>query len=276
MRRSIVIALAVALVLALGLAMLSRLQRSILFPREHIPPPPPGFAPPPETVRVDVAHADGHSEGWLLPGRGVSAVSPGPVVFFAHGNGELIDYAAPGLAPYRARGVSVALLEYRGYGRSGGEPSEAALVADLVAFYDAVVARPEVDGARAFAHGRSLGGGVVCGLARHRPLAALVLESTFRSVRVMARRFFLPGALVADPFDNEAAVRAFEGPVLVLHGARDALIPVEHGRALAALARDAERVEFDAGHNDLPAGARYWRAIDDLMARAGLVGSVGR
>ncbi len=248
------------------------LQRSILFPRSQVPLPPAHWPTPPGLLRVDVAQGGGeaHSEGWLLPGDGVGPDAPGPVVFFAHGNGELIDYAAPALEPYRRRGISVALLEYRGYGRSGGEPSEAALFADIERFYDAIVARPEVDGARAIAHGRSLGGGVMCGLAARRPLRGLVLESTFRSVKVIARRFMLPGIFVADPFDNEAAVRGFDGPIVVLHGRRDEIIPFDHGRTLAERAADAELVEFASGHNDLPDGERYWAAIDRLIERAGL------
>jgi len=198
------------------------------------------------------------------------------VVFFAHGNGELIDYAAPGLEPYRRRGISAALLEYRGYGRSGGEPSEAALFADIERFYDAVIARPDVDGRRVIAHGRSLGGGVMGGLIARRPVHGLVLESTFRSVKVIARRFMLPGVFVADPFDNEAAVSGFEGPVVVLHGREDEIIPFEHGRALATLAADAELVDFASGHNDMPHDARYWAAIDRLLERAGITAPAAR
>lgn len=267
-RRRVTFALALAGLALIGLIVLTTLQRRVLFPREHVPPPPPGFAPPPGLVRVDVEHPDGLSEGWFLPGDGVDAKAPAPVVFFAHGNGELIDYAAPALEPYRRRGLSVALLEYRGYNRSDGEPSQDALTADLVAFYDRIMARP--DTTRAIGHGRSLGGGVICALAAERPLDALVLESTFRSVRAMARRFMLPGFLVADPFDSEAVVRTYDGPVLVLHGRRDELVPYDHGATLAAAARDATLVDFDAGHNDLPAGRRYWDAIDRLLTSLGM------
>ena len=268
-RRTLIYLTLALLALTLLIAMITTLQRRILFPREYVPAPPAGMPQPPGLSRLDVTHEHGQSEGWLLPGDGVTATHPGPVVFFAHGNGELIDYAAPLLEPYRRRGISVALLEYRGYHRSGGTPSEAALVADLIAFYDLVMARP--DTTLAFAHGRSLGGGVVCGLAAHRPLAALLLESTFRSVRLIARRFLLPGFLVADPFDNEAMLRTFDRPTLVMHGRRDEIIPFDHGETLASVARDATFVAFDSGHNDMPQGAAYWAAIDALLARAGLI-----
>lgn len=269
-RRALRLMLVAGALLVGGGLVLTALVRSVLFPYSQVPQPPPDWPRPPGLVRVDVAQPEGPiSEGWLLPGRGVSPAAPGPVVFFAHGNGELIDYAAPGLAPYRERGISVALLEYRGYGRSGGEPSQAALLDDVERFYDAVVARPEVDGARALGHGRSLGGGVMCGLALRRPLRGLVLESTFRSVKVIVRRFLVPGLLVADPFDNEAAMAGFDRPVLVLHGTADQIIPFAHGERLAEVAADAELVAFESGHNDLPHGARYWQAIDRLIERAG-------
>lgn len=268
-RRWALVAAAALLVLG-GAVMLVGLQRSILFPRSHIPLPSADWPRPPGLVRVDVAHADGHSEGWFLPGDGVTPASPGPVVFFAHGNGGLIDYAAPGLEPYRRRGISVAMVEYRGYNRSGGEPSQAALFEDIARFYDAIVARPEVAGGQVIAHGRSLGGGVMCGLVEQRPVRGLVLESTFRSVKVIARRFLLPGIFVSDPFDNEAVVARFEKPLLILHGTHDEIVPFAHGQTLARVAADpgVQLVEFASGHNDMPMGDRYWAAIDGLLARA--------
>ncbi len=156
---------AVAVYVLLAMALLA-LQRMMLFPRHAIPDPPDIASRMPGLVRVDVTHEDGVSEGWLIPGRGVSAASPGPVVFHAHGNAELIDYAAPMLLQYVDWGVSVALVEYRGYGRSGGEPSEAGITADQVAFHDLVTARPEVDASRVVLHGRSLGGGAMGQLAQ--------------------------------------------------------------------------------------------------------------
>lgn len=248
------------------------LQRSILFPRDAIPAAPDPSNRLAGLVRLDVAHEAGRSEGWLLLGRGVSAERPGPAVVFGHGNAELIDFNVPFLEPYRDLGVSVALLEYRGYGRSDGEPSEAAITADLLAFHDLLVARPEVDAGRLVYHGRSLGGGAVCALAARRPPRALVLESTFRSVRVMARRFMVPGFLVADPFDNEAVLRTLDAPVLVFHGQQDELIPFEHGTALASIARNATLVPFSCGHNDLPPDERaYWGAIRAHLERAGVL-----
>ena len=82
------------------------------------------------------------------------------MVLFAHGNAEVIDYIAL-MSPYRDAGISVALLEYRGYGRSTGGPSEG-LIADGLALVERLKARPDVDPEQILLHGRSLGGGVVC------------------------------------------------------------------------------------------------------------------
>ncbi len=257
-------------VVLLGGFVLDTLQRQILFPTGAIPVPPSGLARPPGLIRVDLSIPKGIVEGWFVPGRGVTAEKPGPVVFFGHGNGELIDYAAPGLEPYLRRGVSLALLEYRGYGRSSGTPSQEAIVGDMVQFYDTISARPEVDPTRIIFHGRSLGGGVVCGLAAERTPQALILESTFRSVAVMARQFLLPRFFVRDPFDNEAVLADLDLPVLLFHGTRDELIPYAHGEALAAVARDARLVSFECGHNDLPPQLEpYWTEIDTYLRSRG-------
>ncbi len=248
------------------------LQRKVLFPRHLIPAPPDVAERMPGLARVDVPHADGISEGWLIPGRGVSAQHPGPVVFHAHGNAELIDYAAPMLLTYLDWGISIALLEFRGYGRSDGEPSQDAITEDLLTFFDLVTARPEIDDTRVVLHGRSLGGGAMAQLAARRPPRACVLESTFRSVTVMARRLLVPAFLVRDPFDTEAVLRTLDVPVLLMHGTRDEVVPFEHGEALLAAARDAKLVRFEAGHNDLPpVSGPYWAAIRGHLGAAGVL-----
>jgi fermentation-respiration switch protein FrsA (DUF1100 family) len=121
----------------------------------------------------------------------------------------------------------------------------------MVAAYDWAAAQPGVDRARILAWGRSLGGGAVCMLARERPLAALVLESTFTSMRAMAKALFgVPGFLVRDRFDNLELVRTFAGPILQFHGQHDPSIPLEHARALHAAAAHSELHELPCGHND--------------------------
>ena len=237
-------------------------QRWVLFPAPRTPAESPAErAPDLESVWLDASGA--RSEAILLrarPGR----ATPGPLLVYAHGNGELIDQWVREFDAPRALGASVLLVEYPGYGRSAGKPSQASIARALVAAYDWAVARADVDPRRVVGYGRSLGGGAVCALARERSLAALVLESTFTSVRELAARFGLPGFLVRDPFDNLALVRGFQGPLLVLHGERDESIPVDHARRLHAAAPGSELHVLPCGHNDCP---RPWRLLGSFLEK---------
>ena len=125
-----------------------------------------------------------------------------------------------------------------------------------------------LDPGRIVAYGRSIGGGAACQLAARRPVSALILESSFTSVRPFARGFGAPGFLVRDPFDNLAAVREWRGPLLLLHGGRDDIIPPGHSKALAAAAPQAELHLLPCGHNDCP---RQWPLVRAFLERHGLL-----
>lgn len=237
-------------------------QRSMMYPAPPLPHGS-GAATRPDLVPLELETG---AEAWLLPA--VERSTPGPAVIFAHGNGELIDFWLDEFEPLRERGVAVLLVEYPGYGRSPGSPSQASITAAFVDAYDALVARPEVRGDAVVGYGRSLGGGAVCQLATRRSLAGLILESSFTGVAPIARRMAVPRSLVRDPFDNVAVLRAFDGPVLVLHGERDRIIPFAHGRDLAAAARGATLHAMPCGHNDC---ARPWPPLFAFLEDASLL-----
>jgi pimeloyl-ACP methyl ester carboxylesterase len=216
--------------------------------------------------RSTIASSEGEVEAWFLPPFGARPNEPRPVVIFAHGNGEIIDQWASPLETYRSMGIGVFLPEYRGYGRSAGTPSEAAITDDFLRFYDALVRRPDVDAAKVVLHGRSLGGGAVCALAKHRPALGLVLESTFTSVADVARRWLVPQGFLTNRFDNVGIVAEFPHPMLILHGRRDHVIPYSHAEILSRTARWAKLVTFDCDHNDMartPEG--YWDEIETYL-----------
>jgi len=221
-------------------------QRALLFPA----PPLAGVAARPsdaEVVWLETAGAP--VEAWYLPPL-VGARGPAPLLLFTHGNGELIDYWGTTFEEPRRRGLSVLLVEYPGYGRSGGAPSQRSVTAAVLAAFDWARQQPSVDATRIIAYGRSVGGGAATALAGARPVAAMILESTFTSVPVFARRFGAPGFLVRDRFDNLAAVRRFTRPLLILHGEHDEIIPVAQGRALHAAQPASEFYLLPCGHND--------------------------
>lgn len=249
------------------------LQRVMLFPRSF-PRQVPAALLTPGLERWWLESDGGEVEAWFLPGEGVDADHPGPAVIFAHGNGELIDHWPSMLSRYRELGVSVILPEYRGYGRSAGAPSEAAIRDDLRALYARIETHPEIDEDRLVYHGRSLGGGAVCTLVRAHPPRALILESSFTSVTDVAADMYVPSFLIVDRFESLPVVRSYEGPLLVFHGVHDEVIPVSHGRALAGAHRAARLVLYDSGHNDLPpAGSDYWAQIERHLRNAGVIAS---
>jgi fermentation-respiration switch protein FrsA (DUF1100 family) len=255
-----------AIAYGLWLALLVTFQESLIFPGRHRTPaadvrPPPGV----QQLWLDVA--DGvRVEAWFQPGAGRGPGQPGPAVLFLHGNTDLLEERWNVAAPYVQAGISFLACEYRGYGRSGGVPSEAALVADAAGWYDWLASRPEVDAQRIIVHGISLGGGVAVGLAGRRPVAALVLESTFASVTSLAARLLVPAPLVRHPFRSDGVLARLDVPVLLVHGRRDIVIPVRHARRLHRLAARSRLVETDAGHDDYRTA---WPAVWDFLRAEG-------
>ena len=246
------------------------LQRQIVFPRNQIRGAlgAPANHPSLEQFWLDLPY--GKVEAWFLPPE--LEGWPAPAVIFAHGNAELIDFWVEDLRGFTRLGVGVLLVEYPGYGRSEGSPSQEGIVEAFVSGYDTLVAREDIDASRIVLFGRSLGAGVVCALAEKRPSAALILMSPFTSVRALAARMLFPGFLVRDPFDNLAVVSAYSKPVLVIHGTHDEIIPYGHGEALARVAQQGKLVSYEAGHNDIPPRWDvFWRDVEAFLGDTGIL-----
>jgi fermentation-respiration switch protein FrsA (DUF1100 family) len=222
--------------------------------------------------RLWLGAGDSRVEAWKLPPL-VASESPSPAILFAHGQSELVDHWALAFDEPRKEGFSVLLVEYPGYGRSGGSPSEASVLAAMRAAFDAAAGDPTIDPQRIVGWGRSLGGGAVAALSRERPLAALVLESSFTSVPDMASKLGVPPSLLRDRYDSVGALGAFPGPVLVVHGERDDVVPVAHARRIADASTRAEVEILACGHNDCP---RPWERVRSFLAANGLLRPVAR
>jgi fermentation-respiration switch protein FrsA (DUF1100 family) len=242
------------------------MQRHVLFPRYLIPraslPDVKALGVEPWSLETSFGKVD----AWYLPPA--AGAEPAPAVIFGHGNGELIDYWPGELKGFASMGMGLLLVEYPGYGRSAGCPSQKSISETFTLAYDRLVARPDVDPGRIVLFGRSLGGGAVCDLARKRPSAALVLMSCFKSVSAFAHRYLAPAFLIRDPFDNLSAVRHYPGPVLVIHGNADEVVPFGHGRALHAAAENGTMIVYEAGHNDCPPDwGVFWRDMQDFLRK---------
>ena len=240
-------------------------QRRFIFPRHLVRTPPTDPSDAPGIERIWLTSRAGRTETWLL--RPETGAGPAPAVIVAHGNAELIDHWLGETAALRNLGFAVLLVEYPGYGRSEGSPTQASVTEAFVAAYDMLAARDDVDTDRIVFMGRSLGGGVVCALAAQRPSAALVLISTFKSVNAMAaEKFFVPPFFARDPFDNLKTLRNYPGPVLIVHGTRDSLIPYSHGVALHEASGRGRLIPYEAGHNTCPPDwPAFWEEVERFL-----------
>ena len=96
--------------------------------------------------------------------------------------------------------------------------------------------------------------------------------STFTGVRPFAKRFLVPTFIVRDPFDNLTAVKNYPGPVLIVHGRHDEVIPFSHGTALYRAAQKGKMVVYDAGHNNCPPDWKvFWRDVTSFLRRVGII-----
>jgi hypothetical protein len=224
-------------------------QRSLMFPAAASDWPRRSRVATPGWSEVQVPASFGAVRVLYRP---APDAKPGAALIYLHGNAEFADDNVDSFPALAAQGVHLALIEYPGYAGAAGAPTFDSLREAATVTYDWLRQRPDVDAARIVAAGRSVGTGPAAELSAHRTLRALVLMSPFTSVADFACARGLPAFLVRDPFDNRARLRAYAGPVLILHGRHDEIIPYAHGRALAAVAHSATLRDYPCGHNDCP------------------------
>lgn len=212
--------------------------------------------------------------GWYLPpaptpNHAVSGTStPYPALLWFYGNGETIGAIWPIIRDFRPPHAALLVLDYPGYGASGGRATEAALYEAGALAYQSLASRPNVDRKRIYIYGRSLGSAVATRTAADHDVAGLILESPFTSARGMATLHYriFPLFLVHLQLDNLGTILRVRCPVLVFHGTADRLVPIEMGRRVAAAAPGP--VEFvmieGAGHNDTY--DMGWKAYRDKLA----------
>jgi uncharacterized protein len=262
----------VAAVYCVYLGALFLLQNALVYPgaSNRVDPVVPHVA---GAEWLSIPSTRGHVEALFIPAAD-SGLGPRPLVIFAHGNGEVIDDWFSALHGFSDRGIGVLLVEYPGYGRSKGSPTERSIRATMDAAYDRIAGDSRVDRSRIFGFGQSLGGGAICLLASDRPLRALILQSTFTSLDGFAARWGAPAILLRSHFDNLSAVRRFPGAVLVIHGRDDQLIPWQQGQRLAAAGTHASFRLYACDHGCWdPEHLPFWRDVVPFLLQAGILDS---
>jgi fermentation-respiration switch protein FrsA (DUF1100 family) len=262
----------IRILLGLLLAYAGLVALAWLFQERIAFPAPRARVPDPKEVgasgeRVELVMGDGSKlVGWYLkPVEGLHRPPPPfAALLWFYGNGENIASIWPILRDFQPPGTALFVVDYPGYGGSGGRATEARLYEAAESAYAALVQRPEVDRTRIYVYGRSLGSAFASHVAAEHDVAGLVLESPFTSARDMTRQHypFLPRFIVRLRLDNLAQVRRVRCPVLVFHGTADRIAPPAMGRQVAAAAPGPVELVLihGAGHNDTyDVGGREYR-----------------
>ena len=289
--------LALRIIVGLGLAYLVLLLLAWLFQDRLAFPAPRGSLPDPERVgvengeKVELVSRDGTKlVGWFLRAVGESSSAStafhhpppsSPALLWFYGNGETVAAIWPVVRAFQPPGTALLVLDYPGYGGSGGRATEAALYAAADAAYDALATRPDVDPQRIYVYGRSLGSAVATYAAAHRRVAGLILESPFTNAAAMAQHHYrlLPRFLLRLSLDNVANIRQVHCPILLFHGDADRLVPTAMGMAVAAAAAGPVEVVLihGSGHNDTYdiGGRAYREKLWKFVAGTSAVGRTG-
>ena len=220
---------------------------------------------------VFLTAADGTKlHGWWVPGQ-----EDAPTMLFFHANAGNITHRIDNLMRWQKRGLNIFILDYRGYGRSEGTPNETGLYQDAEAAYAYVCEARGIAPEQVVLFGRSLGGAIALYIASKLPGAGVIVESTFTCLRDLAAIFF-PGIdanLFQGQYESLERIKNLTMPLLVVHGTRDDLVPVEQGKRLFAAhpGRIGKQKQLylieDAGHNDTyyVGGENYFETLERFI-----------
>ncbi len=202
---------------------------------------------------------------WYVPGTADAAFT----VLFLHGNAGNVCGRIPFMTLFRELGLSTLLLDYRGYGKSLGKPSEQGLYRDADAAYDYLTGTLGIAPQKIIVFGESLGGAVAIDLASRKPVGALICESTFSRVLDLAawHHPYMPARLmVSQKFDSLSKIGRVQAPKYFVHSPYDEVVPYSLGMKLFEAAPEPKQFFKRSGaHCDIEAGdAIYRRIVEDI------------
>jgi fermentation-respiration switch protein FrsA (DUF1100 family) len=269
--------------LAVCIFLLLRQNRLIFFPSSIIETTPKDFNLVFEEIwiPVEIPQRNGSRKqrvskhqlhGWWIP-------APDPengVVLHLHGNGYNIGANLAQALQFHQIGLSVLLIDYRGYGQSNGDfPTEAAVYQDARAAWNYLTQERKISPEQIILFGHSLGGAIAIDLASEYPTAAgLIVQSSFTSMRAMVDRLgrfwmFPIDVLLTHQFNSISKVRSLKLPVLYTHGTADTLIPPAMSELLYKATPEPKQLLLIAGaeHNDIPqvGGSTYLQTLKEFV-----------
>lgn len=215
--------------------------------------------------RVEIRIPEGRLEGWWA--HNPKADSQRVILYFG-GNAEDVLYTASMAPLFDAQRLLV--VNYRGYGRSSGKPSQKALYDDGLAIYEYVV-KSGVSPDDIVVMGRSLGSGVAAMLAGSRPVGGAILITPFDSLAAVAAGHypaFPVRWLLRHPFRSVDWAKQTNAPALIIAGAQDTIVPAVHAQRLHDAWTGAKQMHtLDGfGHNDIEQHPQYYRLINEFLS----------
>lgn len=215
--------------------------------------------------------------------HGWYARHPQPVghAVLLHGNAGNVTLMADSLRMLNRRhNLAVLALDYRGYGKSEGTPSEQGLYQDARAARRWLAQQNGIAESDVILMGVSLGGAVAVDLAAADGCRGLVLASTFTSMPAVAQHhqpWLMPKLSLTTRFDSLEKIKSYRGPLLLAHGEADEVVPYEHGLELYAAAAGPKKLFTNPGgkHND-PQPEEYRVALDQFLKELPPLGSAVR
>ena len=227
----------------------------------------PEEALPPEVREVFIETGDREKlHSYLLVNKGSKKL----LIYF-HGNTGNISHRLSDIVRLGHNDINVLAVDYRGYGRSSGKPSEEGIYLDGGAAYRFATGTLGFHDKNIYILGRSIGTTVAIHTSQGRDIAGLILVTPLTSGREMAKElgFRLFSFVAGDSFDNISRIENITCPLLVIHGTKDDLIPFSMGKAVFQKANTEKKftVIEGAGHNDLshPSYREYWESIRDFI-----------
>ncbi len=260
------IVVAIALYAGLSLIMRAFQDRLVYFPKTEFVSTPEEYGLSFETVFFST------SDGVRLSGWFIRAENSKGVILFCHGNGGNISHRIETIRIFNRLQFDVFIFDYRGYGQSRGKPNEKGTYLDIEAAWKYLVDESEILPEDIAVFGRSLGGAVAAYMAQTCLPRALIVESSFTSIKALGAEIYpyLPGKLLSTfEYNTLGYLRQVKSPVLIVHSRDDEMIPFAHSKRLFEASNEPKRfLEIYGSHNEgfLTSSPHYESGLESFLS----------
>ncbi len=173
-------------------------------------------------------------------------------LFFLHGNGGNISHRLDSIKIFNSLGMNLFIFDYRGYGKSKGKANEQNTYDDAKSAWDYLLKNKNIKEKDVIIFGRSLGGAIAAKLGSQLKPKAIILESTFSTIKEFASDVypFFPEFLISFEYETIKYLKDIDYPILIIHSKNDNIIPFKHAEAIFKNANEPKTfVKINGNHN---------------------------